>query len=1443
MTTRLLHFLQKVRAPLLVCAVAGLVLGTATSQPVAEKRDTVDTNPGPFAVVEQGANVMLALSVEFPTVGLAYRTSFEEAKNYLGYWDYTGCYKYRNSGATDALQGNYFYRTGSWNAARECNYDGRTGEYSGNLLNYVASSAIDILRLGLTGGHRELDTTDSTVLSRAYLYKDWSWTNGYTPLRTIPGKHLGKLMPAAPAGVSIGDNVYAVNCQNKIWFGSKNEGQFNGCIAPKLGSQDLTLDDYEAEVAVRSREGIRITDGCSVCSRERMIAGFDQKGDSITFKNVRVPTPGDYDLYIRYGHDRINNPRITYQVGSQTAQTVSLPRTPGFWEPRRLGKIANVHFSDTVQDVKLMIYGSNNTEANNNAFNIDVLYRPVAKDATPPAYYGQVTPDFGYLYARVKVCDTSERTTRTDLCQRYPSGNYKPVGEIQKNAQNARIGAFGYLDINGHQVRYGGVMRAPLSYIGPSMTNASGIDVANPNAEWDSNTGVFIADPRTGYITPGVKDGATGGFPYSGAINYLNRFGTLNPSNLGYYKGNDPLGEMYYENIRYFMGKQPADAAISGVDSVSTNGAAGGFPFYKVWQDPITNQCQKKNFILTIGDVYTWEDSRFSLGVENGVNPVNSMQTIAGYEGITNLSSLYYNGITVGKRLEWAGAAWAANTGKIRNDFDKVRVRTFAIDVDENGDGKIDGNKRHNPKPRQSSMYLAGKYGWFVGANPQPQAGEWDSKESGIPDGYVIASQAEKLLQGIKDFFAAVPKETASIQSSAISSQMFNSVKKEAAVYVPSMNPVNWSGSLVSKKMTYNPVDGSIGMAAATIWDAGSILTSGKFDDGTAAVAWGERKVFTMSREASKRGGQAFSVANKGNLDAAVLTALGTKPGSSPTVADGYADARIQFILGDRSNEMSAGGGMFRARASLMGDVVFSGPVYKKAPDAIVGKGYATFAGQTSVKNRRPAVYVGANDGMLHAFDAGNGKELFAYIPRAVAEKLNHLTNPNYAHTQFVDGVPNVGEAQIFDTHDAHGSDGVWKTVLVSGMGGGAQGVFALDVTTPESFAKENVMFEFTDQDDADMGNIMGKPRIVKMQQDFGSGKYATRWYVAVGSGYNNYAEDGHASVTGVQSLFLLSLDKKPGENWQEGTNYYKIKVQEPPAVTASSKQAVGMSSPAVVENNYGNAITFYAGDLSGQLWKFNFENGISTAHASSAVKVSSGSKMPLATFKDASGKAQPITSAPLVYSAVRKGHIVMVGTGKFMEAGDAGSTAGTQQAIYGIWDDGSNDDDNYAVTRGKLKERTFDSNNKTDSTPFEYGTGLGKYRGWVVNLKETRERVMAEGTLGVEYAYYSAVLPSSDECAGGGTGSTMAIDPVTGSSMRILQNAFPGQVFIVWLDDSAGSYSYGTRSSTGKRIFKLKQVVKVRLADGTSKDAAHSEDVSIPAGRVSWREIRQFLD
>ena len=123
-----------------------------------------------------------------------------------------------------------------------------------------------------------------------------------------------------------------------------------------------------------------------------------------------------------------------------------------------------------------------------------------------------------------------------------------------------------------------------------------------------------------------------------------------------------------------------------------------------------------------------------------------------------------------------------------------------------------------------------------------------------------------------------------------------------------------------------------------------------------------------------------------------------------------------------------------------MGDVVNSGVQYVGVSSfrAALGEGYSQFAADNA--NRTAAVYVGANDGMLHAFNAKTGEELFAYIPSWMGPKLSALTSTNYTqytHQSYVDATSATGHAK---TGRGTTKDD-WKTVLVSGTGGGGKGI------------------------------------------------------------------------------------------------------------------------------------------------------------------------------------------------------------------------------------------------------------------------------------------------------------------------------------------------------------------------------------------------------------------
>ena len=207
-----------------------------------------------------------------------------------------------------------------------------------------------------------------------------------------------------------------------------------------------------------------------------------------------------------------------------------------------------------------------------------------------------------------------------------------------------------------------------------------------------------------------------------------------------------------------------------------------------------------------------------------------------------------------------------------------------------------------------------------------------------------------------------------------------------------------------------------------------------------------------------------------GDIDAAFLVGL------TRNLSEAIAD----YIRGDRSNEQQNGGDL-RDRDSLMGPVYRSNIAFVGAPsfdypDTLEGSGsaqsYNNF--RETHANRREMVYVGGNDGMLHGFDADTGEELLAYVPGAILHRIADIADPGYTASTYVDG-----EISVVDAYDSFpacpSGEKCWRTILVSGLGNGGQGYFALDVTEPDDFAaatttvlqnqlaEEIVLWEFTD--------------------------------------------------------------------------------------------------------------------------------------------------------------------------------------------------------------------------------------------------------------------------------------------------------------------------------------------------------------------------------------------
>lgn len=1540
---------------MLALVITGSTAQTTPSNPL------VDLSVGPVAINAQAVNIALALSVEFPTVGAAYRTaSYNASTTYLGYFDPTGCYAYKDLQPSAPLSGNYFYRTGNVDTDGYCDYGGSTGRYSGNALNYITASSIDLLRYALTGGNRVVDDANSTILERAYLRNSWPLHNANFPAKRFPAALVGRVIPPLSGG-----DVYAGGCKDKVWFGTSNasvacdtaggtsSGNLNPTVVTGSVTSTVTSTVDVPHGGTAPSGGVFLTTTWVITNPLQTATVAPTEGP-ITYTDVPVPTGGTTTAappspitleqayltttYTLNGHTSTTAPLApipTTITGTTTAPfpnryfiypsppasgayrtftfnstSIRVCRTSNTTNPAGFkGKLTSDGNPTGVGDecgsgpyASYPSRGKLNSTSRTvyeplNTTNVYALYdsTPIYREYTFRRDYDvynlvdqyevtttvtgtTTTTVTGVIYARVRVCDDSEKTTRTDLCARYPDGNYKPVGEIQRNALGTRIAAFGYLadDVT---TRYGGVLRAPMNYPGPVYNDTNGQPQANSQGEWNANNGVFAANPRS--AAEGV----------SGVINYLNKFGTT--STPGYYKTYDSVGELYYEALRYFQGLGPSAAATSGM----TTAMKDGYPVYTTWTDPVQNACERRNFILTIGDVNTWYDKQLpGHKSPNGVNetatdPARAALAIPGsadqFDAVywtdllsgfeTNTSKSYTDALgraqntlgnpnpnasngalastatgAGGASFYWAGAAYWANTQPIRKDNDAaglnmkdIRVKTFSIDVDEYGNGSIEDDNPRGIRPRRSSFYLAGKYGWFndsnLDGNPFKASGgltnntEWeDPAAPNTPDGYVIASQAQKMINGIRKFFAAATSQRGAVSVSAVSTSRFTASTLEGDFFAPQFNPGDWSGTVQKSSLRLNTTTGSVESTLGVQWDAGAILAAASLTSTTTVAAPyvkpADRNIVTMATVGGVTGGVLFDVAHKDSLDTEVLASLNTNPLTGTT--DDLAEQRINWLRGDHSNELSSLGGTLRRRSNVMGDIINSGPVYKQGADtALSGPGYLSFS--QTVVNRTATIYVGANDGMLHAFRASDGMELFAYIPRAVSTHLNKLTHPNYIHRPYVDGIPQVGEAQVNTS---------WKTLLVSGMGGGANGVFALDVTDPTNFGPSNVMFEFTDADDPDMGSVLTQPALVKLRVPGSSGNPDTyKWFVAVGSGYNNYKADGAASSTAAQAMFFLSVDKPAGEAWQSGTNYFKLVLP-----VASTATANGLMNPGIYAGPQGDARILYAGDLQGNVWKFDLSAGINATNLAASVFSSGGNYKPIfvATTTNDGTTRQPITTTPQVVEANGTGYMVIFGTGKFVEPSD--TTTADQQSIYGVWDSIETSAADFTVERSELFERVATLSGTSVSlttTTFTFGKDSGEKRGWYINLPATRERISVESALGIGAVAFRAAIPEGT-CSGDGSQRSYCLNPVFGTSVGCDMTASPGIPSAPKIFQIEIGSPYSPRKPTGLRTVTVKQQAvgsSTRITDaGNVVVTGHNlQNITIPAGRMSWRELR----
>ncbi|CAN5394882.1 hypothetical protein BH11PSE11_BH11PSE11_12770 [soil metagenome] len=654
-------------------------------------------------------------------------------------------------------------------------------------------------------------------------------------------------------------------------------------------------------------------------------------------------------------------------------------------------------------------------------------------------------------------------------------------------------------------------------------------------------------------------------------------------------------------------------------------------------------------------------------------------------------------------------------------------------------------------------------------------------------------------------------------------------VKAGEYLYQAGFDSAKWSGSLKKSWVAFSQASSSLNMSATPEWDAGMILTGANGQIANPAPE--ARSIFTSRIEVDRSLTTIPFAWNQ--LNAEQQSALNTSP--SEGKADDLGSKRLDYLRGERSLERSNPGGIFRVRDRVLGDIINSNPVHVGAPASNVqGSGYLEF--YERYKRRPGVVYVGANDGLLHAFSAAEGKELFAYLPNALIGRLPHLTSHDYVHRPFADGPITVAEANV-----GAGSGAQWKTILVSGMGGGAQGIFALDVTDPSAFSSgAGALFEFTDSDDADIGNVIGAPLIAKFKVKSESGIEQLKYFVVVGSGVNNYSIDGPGkfNATGSGALFLLSLDKAASDKWQPGVNYFKFIAP----ITDPARQN-GLISPTSVAGGDSATRVVYAGDLQGNLWRFDFSESAPWPNALGPAPV-----QPFFSARDSGDLPQAITVQPKVVFAPGGGQLVLFGTGKYLEAADAVAANYKTQSVYGIYDAGKGAQ--RISSRDQLALRTLQrvSVNGRDALKFSgndfaFGTGGKGKLGWYFDFLDSDrsgERSVGNFTVAYGNLFFNSLIPGGSPCGGG---RSYALDVLSGlprdgeaSGFAVTTVSLVAPVLV------EGAASVSARNSIGRRTV-IKKYSVLNSGSGDVKETSGPGLFSIRAGRFSWREVLNWTE
>ncbi len=1357
-------------------------------------------------------------------------TTYVHAYKYYGYFDEDKCYKYSTSNnrfepsrVVDTTVGNVGY----------CNYAGDSNEWSGNFLNWSTMTRMDAIRKILYGGLRFLDNNSTTVLERAFLPHDAhafaKFYDGYdidklTPF-TVPEKGLN----TAATGITL--------CNTTAATGFSQSTSAAPLIRVVKGNYSLWASNerWQCRFDGATNANNQIATGLYASGTAPSSSSADKLGTGSAageyYVRVRVCVAGmEEDNCVKYPTSSHHKPTGLLQEFGESKE-LYFGLITGTYGKNKSGGVLRKNIGDMLDEINATTDGTFKSapSAGNiiNTLNKLRLYGYVYDSVDPGSYtvtstggdgcpyqvssftegkcsnWGNPQSEIYYESLRY-LAGASETSAFSSSDSSYISGLTKatwskpltsanfcaPTSILQFNASS-----------NSYDVEDSGY--ASLSSIG--LANAAAMHALTDKVgdlEGITNTQRFV-----GRLTNvgGVNDdrlctakNVTGLSKVSGTCPDLPRLdGSYHMVGLAYHarKTGIPISGIsgFKKQIRtYGVALAPAvpkvelpvpgstsgqkvviqPACLNKKNSPATNCAIVDFKILSQTSSPTQ---------LT-GSLYVnWEDGeqggdydqdmwgiiKYTLDATNlSVTTQVLNQSTSGVMGFGYvLSGTNGDGFNVHSGINSFTYGATCTSAAPTRCTCRISGQQGACDhADSGARTQVYAVSSSSAQFLNSPLYYAAKWGGYSKEFEEEHAASLETETAQrVPsDTYFYASEPRELESKLRTAITAIANDKGSASAVATNSTQLN---ENSFLYQALFYTKNWTGELKAFKFDE---DGNLSNAA-------SLSTSSTMPTSSAG-----RKLYTYNGSSTV------------DFTWSALTA--TQKDFLKLAAESdysMAEKRLNWLRGDDVDEEPSGAMRDRGDnqdRNILGDIVNSSPIfygaydykYNLLPDTAVAAQYDEFLKKKKarVKSGKSMLFVGANDGMLHAFNASTLKEEYAYVPNMVYSKLLNITKPDYGkasnpHNYIIDGPIAIGDAYV---------KGKWRSILVGSLGAGGRGIYVLDVSGDEP----EVLFELTSDNYPQLGYVLGKPIIVPMANN--------RWAAVFGNG-DNSGYDSH--------LFIVDLDDPLN------TSYTKV---------IDTGAGASLASPAVKGDIYGRASFAYAGDAYGNMWRFD----LSSTDPSQWKK-----DYLLFKAKDESNNLQPISAPPTLGINKYKDDAIMVyfGTGKYYDVADNIVSSVPTHSFYAIADVGS------TVSRSDLHEKSMTTSYSApaqrvvdESSKPDWDTD----EGWVLDFVDTPgERVTTKPLLVQDRLYFPTLIPSSNPCSYGGSSWLMGVVAIGDERYAHFEAFDPlyNEALIL------GNIGFGLTPT-----FDAKITYGTSLGDNDETDPPFDNDGE---GRQSWRQLQ----